>query len=65
MHRCNREPNLKRSGRSNADFRLTRCYLKGFLGDQINLMMAAAAWNFRKWMREVAPFWLHLLLGAC
>ena len=24
---------------------------KGFQGDQLNLMLAAAAWNFRKWMR--------------
>ncbi len=28
-------------------------FLKGFAGDQINLLMAAAAFNFRKWMREV------------
>ena len=33
-------------------FRLLRCFLKGFQGDQINLMMAAAAWNFRKWMNQ-------------
>ena len=33
------------------DFRLARCFLKGHQGDSINLMMAAAAWNLRKWMR--------------
>jgi hypothetical protein len=36
---------------------LKRNFLKGFAGDQINLLMAAAAFNFRKWMREVT-FWL-------
>lgn len=43
------------------DFQLLRCFLKGFEGDQINLMLAAAAWNFRKWMREAASFWLNFL----
>ena len=38
------------------DFRLLRCFLKGFRGDQLNLMLAAAAWNFRKWMRLVILF---------
>jgi IS5 family transposase len=43
------------------DNRLGRRFLKGFTGDNINLMLAAAAWNFRKWMREFASFWLVLL----
>ena len=43
------------------DFRLLRCFLKGFEGDQISLMLAAAAWNFRKWMRDAASFWLNIL----
>jgi hypothetical protein len=30
-------------------------------GDQLNLMLAAAAWNFRKWMRLFTLFWLRLL----
>jgi len=30
-----------------------RNYLKGTVGDSINLMLAAAAFNFKKWMREV------------
>ena len=33
-------------------FRLGRNYLKGAIGDIINVQMAAAAWNFKKWMRE-------------
>ena len=43
------------------DFRLLRCFLKGFQGDQLNLMLAAAAWNFRKWMRLFILFWLRFL----
>ncbi len=43
------------------DFRLLRCFLKGFQGDQLNLMLAAAAWNFRKWMRRFTLFWLRFL----
>ena len=38
-------------GHLKSDHRLDRNYLKGFAGDQINVMMAAAAFNFRKWMR--------------
>ena len=32
------------------DHRMARNYLKGFIGDQINLLMAACAWNLKKWM---------------
>lgn len=39
------------------DYRLVRNYLKGSVGDSINLMMAAAAFNFKKLMTQ-----LHLLL---
>lgn len=47
-------------GHLKADFRLCRNFLKGTLGDEINLLMAAAAWNIKKWL--VAIFWL-LFLG--
>lgn len=47
-------------GHLKSDHRLGRNYLKGFVGDQINLLMAAAAFNFKKWMREVI-FWPHYL----
>jgi hypothetical protein len=33
--------------------RLEKNFLEGFFSDQINLLMAAVAFNFRKWMREV------------
>ncbi len=46
-------------GHLKSDHRLKRNFLKGFVGDQINLLMAAAAFNFKKWMREVL-FWLQL-----
>ena len=44
-------------GHLKSDHRLNRNFFKGFTGDQINLLMAAAAFNFKKWMREVC-FWL-------
>lgn len=37
-------------GHLKQDYRLTRNWLKGSDGDAINLLMAASAWNFRKWM---------------
>jgi IS5 family transposase len=40
--------------------RLKRNFLKGFSGDQINLIMAAVAFNFKKWMRAII-FWLYKL----
>ena len=46
-------------GHLKSDHRLKRNFLKGFAGDQINLIMAAAAFNFKKWMREVI-FWLQI-----
>ncbi len=32
-------------------FRMGKCYLKGELGDQINVILAAAAYNLRQWIR--------------
>ena len=37
-------------GHLKSDFRMSRNYLKGVAGDEINLLMAACAWNLRKWM---------------
>jgi IS5 family transposase len=47
-------------GHLKSDFRLMRNFLKGSLGDSINLMLAAAAFNFRKLMRELQYFLLFL-----
>ena len=33
------------------DFRLGRCFLKGEIGDQINVTPSSAAYNLRKWIR--------------
>ena len=41
-----------------SNHQLNRNFLKGFDGDQINLLMAAAAFNFKKWIRKV-NFWLQ------
>lgn len=40
------------------DFRLAKNWLKGSTGDSINLLLAASAWNFRKWM--IAFFLLEI-----
>lgn len=50
-------------GHLKSDHRLKRNFLKGFAGDQINLLMAAAAFNFKKWLRKVI-FWLRTLIGS-
>jgi IS5 family transposase len=42
-------------------YRLIRCFLKGFVGDQVNLLLAAAAWNLKKWLRTAALFCLQLI----
>jgi len=48
-------------GHLKTDFRLMRNFLKGSLGDSINLMLAAAAFNFRKLLIELQYFLLFLL----
>jgi IS5 family transposase len=50
-------------GHLKSDYRMFRNYLKGSAGDSINLMLAAAAFNFKKWMREVAEFFCLFLLS--
>ena len=49
-------------GHLKSDFRLVRNYLRGSIGDSINLMLAAAAFNFKKWMREAVGFLFALFL---
>ena len=43
-------------GHLKSDHRLGRCYLKGSIGDVINLLTAACAWNLKKWLATI--FWL-------
>jgi hypothetical protein len=40
-------------GHLKSDFRLARNYLKGTIGDAVNLLLAAAAFNCAKWMKAV------------
>jgi IS5 family transposase len=40
------------------DNRLSRNFLRGIVGDQINVMLAAAAFNFKKWMRNAETFFV-------
>ena len=37
-------------GHLKSDFRLSRNFLKGVIGDEINLLMAATAWHLKKWL---------------
>ena len=43
-------------GHLKSDYRLLRNYLKGNVGDSINLMLAAAAYNFKKLMRQLIDY---------
>lgn len=42
-------------GHLKSDYRMARNYLKGAIGDHINLLMAACAWNLKKWLAAI--FW--------
>ena len=46
-------------------FRLARNYLKGTIGDSINLLLAATAFNIRKWLNALAQGLLFTLLLLC
>ena len=40
-------------GHTKFDYRMVRNYLKHFAGDEINALLAASAFNFRRWLRKV------------
>ena len=48
-------------GHLKSDYRLSRNWLKGSQGDSINLLMAACAWNLKKWM---IAFWVFNKRGV-
>jgi len=58
-----RKKQRKRNGRRAAiepvishlksDYRMARCFLKGARGAGLNLALAAAAWNLKKWIKEL------------
>jgi len=39
-------------GHLKSDYRMARDYLKGTIGDRINLLMAAA-WNLKQWLLAI------------
>ncbi len=39
-------------GHVKSDHRMQRNYLKGFVGDEINLLLACSAFNLKKWMNN-------------
>ena len=49
-------------GHLKSDFRMARNYLKGAIGDHINALLAASAFNLKKWIRQAATFILHFFL---
>jgi len=51
-------------GHLKSDFRLARNYLKGTIGDAVNLLLAAAAFNCRKWMRALAQGLFFVLFAV-
>ncbi|VVH64966.1 ISPg7, transposase, partial [uncultured Gammaproteobacteria bacterium] len=50
-------------GHLKSDFRLSRNLLKGQVGDEINVLMAACAWNLRKWLAIATIFLFWQKLG--
>jgi IS5 family transposase len=50
-----------------SDFRLSRNLLKGQVGDEINVLMAACAWNLKKWLAiaTIFLFWQKLCILCC
>jgi IS5 family transposase len=50
-------------GHLKKDFRMMRCYLKGTIGDQINLLLAASAWNLKKWVNTLSFFRIWELMA--
>jgi IS5 family transposase len=49
-------------GHTKDDHRMRRNYLKGEVGDAINAMLAASAFNFRSWMRKARAEIIFVLI---
>jgi len=45
------------------DYRMARNFLKGTTGDAINTMLAAAAFNFNKWLMRYANYFFRIVLN--
>ncbi len=48
-------------GHTKSDFGMERNYLKGEIGDAINAMLAASAFNFKSWMRKAVTQLIFVL----
>ena len=48
-------------GHCKSDHRLSRNFYKGLLGDSINVMLAAAAFNFERVIRTLLCLWERLV----
>ncbi|MFZ1290196.1 MAG: hypothetical protein WAR79_08895 [Melioribacteraceae bacterium] len=42
---------------------LLKNFLKGIVGDQINVMLSASAFNLKKWMRKTETFYVSFYKG--
>jgi IS5 family transposase len=51
-------------GHLKSDNRMGRNFLKGILGDKLNVLLAASAYNLRKWMRDFLHLTSNLILKA-
>lgn len=51
-------------GHLKSDYRLSRNFLKGIVGDHLNLLMAATAWNLKKWLNHFFVFVFYCLMRA-
>jgi IS5 family transposase len=51
-------------GHLKSGFRLSRNFLKSLVGDKVNLLMAACAWNLRKWMLAYARYFCSFINPA-
>ncbi|MEW8026704.1 MAG: IS5 family transposase, partial [Candidatus Thiodiazotropha endolucinida] len=50
-------------GHLKSDYRLSRNFLKGVMGDELNVLMAATAWNLRQWLIDFfRPLFMWLIL---
>jgi IS5 family transposase len=50
-------------GHLKSDYRMARNFLKGSIGDSLNVMLAAAAFNFNKLMKELSSSFVQIFLA--
>jgi IS5 family transposase len=48
-------------GHLKSDYRMARCFLKGSQGAGLNLSLAAAFWNLKKWLNELLFAFIFVL----